>query len=73
MAASFPTTQRTNGFRKGYSTVDHTHVEYTKPLRMAVIDCEKVFDSVHTTAVLEALKYEEIEKTCTRILGNITG
>lgn len=62
--------------------MDHAHVvnqviekcaEYTKPLRMAVIDYEKVFDSVHTTAVLEALKYEEIEKTYTRILGNITG
>ncbi|KHN74545.1 putative RNA-directed DNA polymerase from transposon BS, partial [Toxocara canis] len=52
------------GFRRGYSTVDHTHAvrqlvekcnEFQIPLCLAFVDYKKAFDSVERNAVLNAV------------------
>ncbi|KAK6735546.1 hypothetical protein RB195_018638 [Necator americanus] len=52
------------GFRKGFTSVDHTHTvpklievsrEYKMPLCLTFIDLKNAFDSVETEAVMEAL------------------
>ncbi|VDM41115.1 unnamed protein product [Toxocara canis] len=52
------------GFRRGYSTVDHTHAvrqlvekcnEFQIPLCLAFVDYKKAFDSEERNAVLNAL------------------
>lgn len=68
------------GFWKGYSTMHHIHVvnqiieksaEYNGLLYMAFIDYKKVFDSVETAAVIEALRYQGVEDTYTMLLEDV--
>lgn len=52
----------------GYSTVHHIHTinqlieKYTQPLYMAFIDHEKAFDSVGTSAVMQALRNQGVDE-----------
>ncbi|MCJ3464047.1 reverse transcriptase family protein, partial [Klebsiella pneumoniae] len=68
------------GFRKGYSTVDHIHTinqviekcaEYNQPLYIAFIDYEKEFDSVDTSAVMQALRNQGVDEHYVRLLEDI--
>ena len=68
------------GFRSHYSTTDHLHAvnqlrekcqEYNIPLCVAFIDYEKAFDSVETSAILKALKYQGIDHKYIEILKDI--
>ena len=68
------------GFRKGYSTMDHIHTinqviekcaEYNQPLYIAFIDYEKAFDSVETSAVIQALRNQGVDEHYVRILEDI--
>lgn len=60
--------------------MEHIHVinqviekcaEYNKPLYIIFTGYEKAFDSVNTTAVMDALKDQGIEKTYLRLLDDI--
>ena len=68
------------GFRSGYSTTDHIHalnqlmeksIEYNKPLCMAFIDYEKAFDSVKTSAILQALRKQGVEELYVKLFEDI--
>ncbi|KAI5743164.1 hypothetical protein M8J77_015214 [Diaphorina citri] len=68
------------GFRKSFSTLDHIqvvrelierHVEYEMPLCLALVDFEKAFDSVKTSAVIKSLKEGGVESTYIKILNTI--
>jgi hypothetical protein len=68
------------GFRSGYSTMDHIHVinqlrekcaEYQRPLCMALVDYEKAFDSIETSAVLTSLEQQNIEEVYINTLAGI--
>ena len=68
------------GFRSGFSTMDHIHTvnqviektnEYRTPLCLAFIDYEKAFDSIETSAVLNAIRQQGVGELYCRILEDI--
>jgi len=68
------------GFRPGRSTVGHIYTlnqiiekcnEYNTPLYMTFIDFEKAFDSVETTAILNALKEQGEDDAYINMLEHI--
>ena len=68
------------GFRTGCSTIDHIHTinqvieectEYNQPLYIAFIDCEKAFDSVEISAVMQTLRNQGVDEVYINILEEI--
>ena len=67
-------------FRSGYSTINQIHVinqviekyaEYTKPLCMAFINYDEVFDSVETSTVMKTLRRQGKEEKYIKTLEGI--
>ncbi|VDP12996.1 unnamed protein product [Heligmosomoides polygyrus] len=68
------------GFRRGFSTIGQIHTitklieaprEYNLSLCLTFIDLKKVFDSVETEAVIEALPTQGVPTQYTRVLRGL--
>ncbi|KAK6754448.1 hypothetical protein RB195_013447 [Necator americanus] len=68
------------GFRKEFSTIDYIHTvtklievsrEYKMPLCLTFIDLKKVFDSVETEAVVEALDNQGVPTQYIKVLREL--
>ena len=44
------------------------YAEYTKPLSIAFIECDKAIDSMETLAVMKSLRTKQIEEIYVKIL-----
>ena len=69
-----------DGFRAGYSTIDHIYVvnqlqekanEYNMPLYFAFVDYEKAFDSIELELLFEGLKNQGVDEAYLNILRKL--